>query len=281
MAIIITFGNFKGGTGKTTNSVMTSYLLGRKGYKTLLVDMDPQANATTALLKTKQRIEKEPFTFDKTLMTAVYEEDLSSIVTPIANELYLLPSYSDFTSYQQYLEDKFPKAADRGKRVYNIKKLLEKLEYHFDFIIFDVPPTFSVYTDNAIVASDYTVVVLQTEERSLEGAEDYISHLQKLIDLYDLNIDVIGILPVLMSKKSQVDQSVLNLAYEKFSEENIFKEKVTSLERLKRYDVIGIGDPLLTDGIDVHDHNVLKLYDKIATELVERLIERGHDIDKK
>ena len=71
MAKIITFGNFKGGTGKTTNSTMIAKTLSDKGYKTLLIDMDPQGNATNLYLKTKNYLSEELIVFEKTLMSAI------------------------------------------------------------------------------------------------------------------------------------------------------------------------------------------------------------------
>ena len=104
-AIIVTFGNFKGGTGKTTNSTMIAHALSMKGYKVLLCDQDPQANATSLYLKTKALETDEIVAFNKTLMAAIQEEDLGQIVTEIKENLYLLPSFSDFALYPRFLEN--------------------------------------------------------------------------------------------------------------------------------------------------------------------------------
>ena len=111
-------------------------------------------------------------------MTAISEEDLSSIVTPILDNLYLLPSFADFTSYPLYLEKKFPNS--QKDRVFYFKNLLSKIENQYDYIIFDVPPTLSSYTDTAMVSSDYIVIVLQTQERSFVGAEAFIQYTQEM-----------------------------------------------------------------------------------------------------
>ena len=108
-AIVVTFGNFKGGTGKTTNSTMLAYALAKKGYRVLLCDQDPQANATTLFLKTKAVREDDYITFEKTLMAAMQEGDLSSIVTEVTDNLFLLPSFSDFAQYPKFLEKRFEK----------------------------------------------------------------------------------------------------------------------------------------------------------------------------
>lgn len=271
MAKIITYGNFKGGTGKTTNSAMMAYVLSKLGYKTLLADLDPQANATALYLRTKQRITNDVVSFDKTLMSAIADEDLSDIIIEIKDNLYLLPSFADFTSFPLFLEKKFPDS--QLERVTFLKGLIDKIKDHYDFILIDIPPTLSTYTDSALLASDYTIIVLQTQERSLVGAEAYIGYLQELIDNYGANFDILGVLPVLLKNNSKVDEATLNTAKEKFGEENLFKNLVKNMERLKRYDIIGIVDSDLDGKYDIHDKRVMALYTKVTKEMISRLEE--------
>ncbi|MBP9970804.1 MAG: AAA family ATPase [Trichococcus flocculiformis] len=271
MAKVITYGNFKGGTGKTTNSAMMAYMLSKLGYKTLLADLDPQANATSLYLHTKQRITNNIVTFDKTLMSAIADEDLSDIIIEIKDNLYLLPSFADFTSFPLFLEKKFPNS--QLKRVTFLKGLIEKIKDDYDFILIDVPPTLSTYTDSALLASDYTIIVLQTQERSLVGAEAYVGYLQELVDNYDANFDILGVLPVLLKNNSKVDEATLDTAKEKFGEENLFKNLVKNMERLKRYDIVGIVDSDLDNKYDIHDKRVMALYKKVTEEMLSRLKE--------
>src|SRR5690606_18933016 len=212
--IVVTFGNFKGGTGKTTNSAMIAYALSDMGYKVLLCDQDPQANATAMYLKTKALYSDEIAQFDKSLMTVIQEEDLGQIVTEVKENLFLLSSSSDFSLYPRFLELKFPD--DMGERVRYFSKLIEPLKPDYDFIFIDVPPTISVITDAALYSSDFVVVVLQTQERSLQGAEIFTQYLQSLIDDYDANLDIIGVLPVLMKNGATVDLAILEYAKEVF-----------------------------------------------------------------
>jgi chromosome partitioning protein len=259
---VITFGNFKGGTGKTTNSTMIAYCLAKMGYKVLVSDQDPQANATSLFLRTKALIEDDIVSYEKTLMSAIQDEDLSSIVTPIKENLYLLPSFSDFAQYPKLLEKKFPKEIDR---VQFFSKLLEPLKGDYDFIFIDVPPTISIITDSALYASNFVVVVLQTQERSLQGAEGFTTYLQTLIDDYDADLDILGILPVLWKNGAAVDIQTLDTAKEIFGEHNIFQKVVKQMERLKRFDMTGITEN------DMHDKNVIESYTQVATEFVHRL----------
>lgn len=258
---VVTFGNFKGGTGKTTNSTMIAYTLSKMGYKVLLSDQDPQANATSLYLRTKALISDEIASFERTLMTAIQAEDLSSIVTEIKENLFLLPSFSDFALYPKFLEKKFPNNLDR---VQYFSKLLEPLKKDFDFIFIDVPPTISDITDSALYASDFVVVVLQTQERSLQGAEMFTQYLQSLIDDYDAHMDILGILPVLLKNGAPVDNATLENAKEIFGEHNIFSTIVKNMERLKRYDITGISEE------DMHDRNVMKSYQNVTDEFLKR-----------
>ena len=273
MAITITFGNFKGGTGKTTNSSLIAYILSNLGYKTLLIDLDPQGNATTLYLKTKQRISHEVVKFEKTLMSAISDNDLKSIITPVKQYLDLLPSYADFTSFPLYLEQLYPD--NQKERAMHLRKLLAPVKDNYDFIIIDVPPTVSVYTDNALMVSDYTVIVMQTQERSMDGAKAYIIYLQELIDNFGADFDILGVLPVLLKNSSNVDKTILKMARKEFGEENMFSNVVKNMERLKRYDVTGIGDFTLVDNADVHDKRVFELYENVTKELIDRLKDRG------
>lgn len=258
---VVTFGNFKGGTGKTTNSTMIAYTLSKMGYKVLLSDQDPQANATSLYLRTKALLSDEIASFERTLMTAIQAEDLKSIVTEIKENLYLLPSFSDFALYPKFLEKKFPNNLDR---VQYFSKLLEPLKNEFDFIFIDVPPTISDITDSALYASDFVIVVMQTQERSLQGAEMFTKYLQSLIDDYDAHMDILGILPVLLKNGAPVDNATLENAKEIFGEHNIFATIVKNMERLKRYDITGISEE------DMHDRNVMNSYQKVTDEFLKR-----------
>lgn len=103
----ILYGNMKGGVGKTTNSVMTAYQLARQGYKTLVCDLDPQANATQLLRRTYNLQNDRDLTIEKTMMVALTEENINSAIVNIMDNLYLLPSSEDFKSYPDFLEMKY------------------------------------------------------------------------------------------------------------------------------------------------------------------------------
>lgn len=262
-AITVTYGNFKGGTGKTTNAAMTAYALSEKGYKTLLVDLDPQANATSLMYKTAE-LNGEEKTFDKTLMVAILEQNLSQIITNIKGNLDLIPSYVDFHLYVREMEKRFSLYEDR---VRYFGKMLEPLKTTYDFILIDVPPTISLITDSALCASDYVTIVLQTQEWSVDGAQMFVEYLQSLIDDYDATMDIAGVLPVILKKDSKNDVVTLQQAQDIFGHNNMFGNIVYFRERLKRYTKVGISKNIH----DAHDKKIHAEYDAIATEFLQKV----------
>lgn len=273
MAITLTVGNYKGGVGKTKNNIMNAYELAKKGYKTLVVDLDPQANATTVLLRTKKLYSEEVFSFDKTLMSAIKEGDISDIETEIMPNLSLLPSYIDFANYSTFLDLQYGLVDETDptyndltlKKINHFKALLDPLKDKYDYIFIDVPPTKSYITDSAVLASDYVLIVLQTQELSLDGAIEYLNDLQKLANDYEGNFEIVGVLPVLMDGNASLDKFVLENATNIFGEENIFNTKIPNMARLKRFDNTGITE------FDRHDQKVIDLYDIVSNELMERI----------
>ncbi|MFB8547558.1 ParA family protein [Enterococcus casseliflavus] len=264
-AKIITFGNFKGGTGKTTNSTMVGNALAEKEMKTLLIDLDPQANATNLYLKTKSNIENEITSFSQTLMAAIQNENVESAIVTIKPNLDILPSAPDFSLYPRYMEN----IANYTERVHYLNKLIQPLKQKYDYIIIDIPPTISLITDSALFMSDYCIIVLQTHERSLQGAEAFVNYIQnEVINTYKApTLEILGILPVLLKNGAPVDIATLENAKIIFGEDNIFNTTIKNMERLKRYDLTGITEE------DMHDKKVHDVYQLVVNEIIGRIEE--------
>ena len=278
MATTLLFGNMKGGVGKTTNSVMVAYQLAKQGYKTLVCDLDPQANATQLLRRTYGlQHDGEDLKIDKTMMVAL----------SIMDNLDLLPSSEDFKSYPDFLEITFmpdkekiaenpsslqsEMSAVKEQRISYFAKQLEKIKDDYDVVVIDVPPTLSVFTDSAIYATDEIVIVLQTQQRSLDGAETFFEYLQQMYNSYeDVDFDILGVLPVLLKTRSGLDDQILEDAKEDFGEDALFDQIIHHMERLKRYDRTGIADHELTKA-DIHDRKIHYIYSELTKEIVERL----------
>ena len=288
MATTLLFGNTKGGVGKTTNSVMVAYQLAKMGYKTLVCDLDPQANATQLLRRTYGlQHDGADLKIDKTMMVALSEQDIKSAIVNIMGNLDLLPSSEDFKSYPDFLEITFmpdkekiaenpsslqsEMSAVKEQRISYFAKQLEKVKDDYDVVVIDVPPTLSVFTDSAIYATDEIVIVLQTQQRSLDGAETFFEYLQQMYNSYeDVDFDILGVLPVLLKTRSGLDDQILEDAKEDFGEDALFEQIIHHMERLKRYDRTGIADHELTKA-DIHDRKIHYIYSELTKEIVERL----------
>ncbi|WP_125583084.1 ParA family protein [Lacticaseibacillus suibinensis] len=261
-AVTIVIGNQKGGVGKTTNTYLIAYTLAKMGLKTLVADLDPQANATKTLVLTRSRESENVESIDKTLMLGVQEKDLSQLPVKILENLYLLPSYIDFQDFTKYL---YRHANTDFEETHFLKPLFDPLKPDYDIILLDVPPFSIEVTNNAVMFSDYAIISLQTHDDSLSGAEEFVKTLQRLNDKYDVGLEVIGVLPMLHDARSGVDQTIIATAKEEFGEDNVFSTIVPQMARIKRFPINGITDK------DRYDRRVLDLYQKVTDEMLTRL----------
>lgn len=292
---VILYGNMKGGVGKTTNSVMTAYQLAKLGYKTLVCDLDPQANATQLLRRTYGLQQGTDLQIGKTMMVSLTEENIKPAIVNIMDNLYLLPSSEDFKNYPDFLEMKFmldkekiesgdstTLQSEMGKvkeqRIAYFSQQLAKVRDDYDFIIIDVPPTLSVFTDSAIYATDYVIIVLQTQQRSLDGAETFFEYLQQMYNDYaNIDFDILGVLAVLLKNNVGLDNQILQDAEADFGKDMLFNQIIRHMERLKRYDRTGIAEKGLTK-YDMHDTRLHYIYNKLTKEIVARLKDKGAEI---
>ncbi|MDD7382108.1 MAG: AAA family ATPase, partial [Bacillales bacterium] len=212
---------------------------------------------------------------------------IKSAIVNIMDNLDLLPSSEDFKSYPDFLEITFmpdkekiaenpsslqsEMATVKEQRISYFAKQLEKVKKEYDVIVIDVPPTLSVFTDSAIYATDEVVIVLQTQQRSLDGAETFFEYLQQMYNSYsDVDFDILGVLPVLLKTRSGLDDQILEDAKTDFGEDALFDQIIHHMERLKRYDRTGIADHELTKA-DIHDRKIHYIYSELTKEIVERL----------
>lgn len=291
----ILYGNMKGGVGKTTNSVMTAYQLAKLGYKTLVCDLDPQANATQLLRRTYGLQHGSDLQIDKTMMFALMDENIKPAIVIIMDNLYLLPSSEDFKNYPDFLEMKFMldkekiQAGDsntlqsemskvKEQRIAYFAQQLAKVRDEYDFIIIDVPPTLSIFTDSAIYATDFVIIVLQTQQRSLDGAETFFEYLQQMYNDYtNVDFDILGVLAVLLKNNAGLDSQILKDAETDFGKDMLFDQIIRHMERLKRYDRTGIAEKGLTK-YDMHDTRLHYIYNTLTKEIVSRLKDKGVEL---
>ncbi|MGK4107133.1 MULTISPECIES: AAA family ATPase [Limosilactobacillus] len=291
----ILYGNMKGGVGKTTNSVMTAYQLAKLGYKTLVCDLDPQANATQLLRRTYGLQNGVDLQIDKTMMVALTEENIKSAIVNIMDNLYLLPSSEDFKNYPDFLEMKYMLDKEKieagnsntlqsemskvkEQRIAYFAQQLAKVRDEYDFVIIDVPPTLSIFTDSAIYATDFVIIVLQTQQRSLDGAETFFEYLQQMYNDYaNIDFDILGVLAVLLKNNVGLDNQILKDAEADFGKDMLFNQIIRHMERLKRYDRTGIAEKGLTK-YDMHDTRLHYIYNALTKEIVTRLTDKGVEL---
>ena len=291
----ILYGNMKGGVGKTTNSVMTAYQLAKLGYKTLVCDLDPQANATQLLRRTYGLQQGTDLQIGKTMMVALTEENIKPAIVNIMDNLNLLPSSEDFKNYPDFLEMKFMLDKEKiesgdsttlqsemskvkEQRISYFAQQLAKVRDDYDFVIIDVPPTLSIFTDSAIYATDFVIIVLQTQQRSLDGAETFFEYLQQMYNDYaNIDFDILGVLAVLLKNNVGLDNQILKDAETDFGKDMLFNQIIRHMERLKRYDRTGIAEKGLTK-YDMHDTRLHYIYNTLTKEIVARLKDKGVEL---
>jgi cellulose biosynthesis protein BcsQ len=145
--------------------------------------------------------------------------------------------------------------------------LLKPLREQYEAIYLDVPPTISDFSDNAMMASDYCIIILQTQELSFDGAKTYINYMQYLIDNYGAELDIVGILPCMLRAGGRVDKKVLSDAHQEFGN-NVLNTIVTYQERLKAYDAEGISmGKIYTGQNDQWDQRAHKVFENVLDEI--------------
>ncbi|WP_034994710.1 ParA family protein [Liquorilactobacillus vini] len=263
--MIISCSNEKGGTGKTSTTALLGWELANLGYKVLLVDCDPQANLTDLMIKTKSQ-ENTEITIDPSLFALlINNRNLKDGIINIKDNLSLLPAASDMNMFSRWVDKQ--DLAEKDKVTY-LKKALEPIKSDYDFIFLDVSPTMSLTNDNVFMACDWLIIMLQTQQRALLGAKNFLEYLQtNLIDNFDAKVDVLGVLPVLTKGQSRIDNSVLKAAEDEFGQDNLFENVITAMERVKRYDLTGITE----NNKNVWDKATHSVYTAVAKEMINKL----------
>lgn len=199
MSNIIAVTNQKGGVGKTTTAVNVAFYLAKRGYRVLIVDFDPQGNATSSVGIDKEKLKR-------TMLNVV---DGSMKLADVIQQT----DYKDLSIAPStpMLADAEPGLANMpvAKRFVVLRQGLAEVVKEYDFIVIDSPPSLSLLTVNTLVAANYVLLPVQAEFFAMEGMSQLLSTIQ-LIRKNGLNpkLDILGVLPTMVGKNILARQVV-------------------------------------------------------------------------
>jgi cellulose biosynthesis protein BcsQ len=271
-------GNFKGGVGKSTTVQMLSFESAMvKKRKTLVIDLDPQGNTSDVLSLTAENFGNEnlPEEFDNTIWEAVQTGDTSQSIYSIMPNLDLIPANISFSDFPDYMIETYP--GDKLSQFKYVEKLFEPLKAQYDVIYIDVPPTISTYSNAAMYVAEYVIVILQTQVKSLKGAQNYIDYMNFFVEQYETDLEVVGIVPFMMQKRDSVDQEIYHAAKEIYGD-HLLNTVVLNQSRLKRYDGSGITYEINKNGkVEQWDKRAHEVFVHILDEIDEHKVLLAQD----
>lgn len=249
---ILAVCNQKGGVGKTTTTVNVATALAAVGKRVLLIDLDPQGNASTGLGVKRSNIRKSAYDL-------IFEEDLDPVElcvpTKVPN-LSVLPSSIHLSGAEIEL-------VTTKRREYRLREALRR-SMHFDYVLMDCPPSLSLLTLNALVAADAVIVPLQCEFYALEG----LSHLVKTIDrvkqTFNPKLDIHGVLLTMYDPRNRLSGAVADDVREFFGDK-VYKTVIPRNVRLSEAPSYGL--PAI-----VYDMKCVgsQAYIQFASEIIRR-----------
>lgn len=219
MGKIIAITNQKGGVGKTTSSINLSASLAYLGHKVLLVDMDPQANASTGIGVYKG--DGELTVFD----LLVDETPTSQVILKTNEEnLFLIPSSQELAGFESMI-------VMEKDREFKLLPKLDQVKDYFDYIIIDCPPSLGLLTINALSAADSTLIPVQCEYYALEGLTQLLNTIRIVQRRLNRNLSIEGVLLTMLDRRTRLGLDVIN-EVKLYFKEKVFNTIIPRLVRL-------------------------------------------------
>ncbi|NLK02035.1 MAG: ParA family protein [Clostridiaceae bacterium] len=252
MGTVISVVNQKGGVGKTTTAVNLAAYLGKRSQKTLLIDADPQGNATSGLGFAKK--DQEKTTYDVMINELPLMEAVQS--TEYRN-LSLCPANIELTG----AEIELISVPEREKV---LAKAVSPIRNQFDYILIDCPPSLGLMTINALTASDSILIPIQAEYYALEGLEQLIGTYSLVKNSSNPELEVLGIVITMFDTRTQLAHQVEAEVREHFPEQ-VFKTVIPRNVRLS--EAPSYGKPILA--YDKWSRGA-RAYDSLAKEIIRQ-----------
>ncbi|MEK9614103.1 MAG: ParA family protein [Flavobacteriaceae bacterium] len=252
MGKIIAIANQKGGVGKTTTAVNLAAALGVLEKKVLLIDADPQANATSGL-----GIEVNNSTVGTyQILDNSIKVDEALLSTNIPN-LELIPSHIDLVASEIEL-------VNQKEREYTLKKALQSVKDQYDFILIDCAPSLGLITLNALVASDAVIIPIQCEYFALEGLGKLLNTIKSVQKLHNEELDIEGLLLTMYDTRLRLSNQVVEEVNKHFGK-MVFKTIIQRNIRLS--EAPSYGEDIIT--YDASSRGA-KSYLSLGNEIIKR-----------
>ncbi|RKY42154.1 MAG: ParA family protein [Candidatus Makaraimicrobium thalassicum] len=258
----IAFCNQKGGVAKTTSALNISTYLALHNKKTLLVDLDPQSNATSGLGINKGEV-------DQSIYNVLHEHiGLDQAVRPTEIKLLsIVPSHINLTGAEVELVNVMG-------REYRLKKAVQEMQGDFDFMIFDCPPSLGLLTINGLTAADSVLIPIQCEYYALEGLSQLISTVNLVRENLNAGLEIEGVLMTLADYRTNLTKEVIS-EVKRYFEEKVYQTVIPRAVKLT--EAPGFGKPI---ALYAEDSIGAKKYEAVTLEILKMPLTTEHTENK-